>query len=59
MKHWNYEVWDWRGRWLRGTVEATNAHMAMRRAFQAAIPEYLTRLPRKGLKVTVSVTRID
>jgi hypothetical protein len=33
--------------------------MAMRRDFQAAMPQYLTRLPRKGLKLTVELIRID
>lgn len=58
MKHWNFEVWHWRGRWIRGTVEASTVSMAARRASQN-VPDYITRLPRKGLKVTVSVTRID
>ena len=58
MQHWNYEVWDWRGRWVRDTVEASNTGTAVRRALET-VPEYTQRLPKKGLKVTVSVTRID
>ena len=59
MKRWNYEVWHWRGRWLRGTVEASTVAAAISRALAAAYPEYRHRLPRKGFKLTVSVTRID
>lgn len=61
MKTWAYEVWDWRGRWLRGTVAASNTRTAVARALAdtGAAPLYVKRLPRKGLKVTVSVTRID
>jgi hypothetical protein len=58
VKHWNYEVWHWRRGWIRGTVEATTLSMAMRRALQN-VPDYITRLPKKGLPVTVKVTRID
>ena len=57
MKHWLYEVWDFRGRWIRGTVEASSVGRALALAAQQ-VPEY-RNLSRKGLKITVSVTRID
>ncbi|MDZ4263799.1 MAG: hypothetical protein U1B30_15890 [Pseudomonadota bacterium] len=59
MKTWAYEVWHWRGRWIRGTLEASTTAAAVSRALAQAYPEYRSKLPRKGLKVTVNVTRID
>ena len=58
MKTWAYEVWDWRGRWVRGTVEASTVARALALAVRV-VPEYRGRLPRKGLKVTVHVTRLN
>ena len=43
---------------MRGTVAASNAGTAVRRALET-VPEYTKKLPRKGFKVTVNVTRID
>ena len=57
MKHWLFEVWDFRGRWIRGTVEASTTARALALAVRA-VPEY-RNTARKGLAVTVKVTRID
>ena len=58
MKHWAYAVWDFRGRWLTGSVEASTLARALALAIRV-VPEYRDRLPKRGLEVTVKLKRID
>jgi len=58
MKHWHYEVWNWRGRWETGMVEASTMARALALAIRA-VPEYRDRLPRRNLQVGVRITRLD